>query len=163
VVEECHRHGVALPKLIIEPGRSIVAPAAVALYRIGARKEITGVRTYLSVDGGIADNIRPALYGSRYTALAAEKARQPAQEMVTIAGKFCESGDVLIRDITLPRLKAGDLLAVPAVGAYCLAMATNYNLAPRPAVVLISEGNARLIQRRESYSDLMARDLPLST
>ncbi len=121
------------------------------------------MRTYLSVDGGMADNIRPALYGSRYTALAAEKAHQPAQEMVTIAGKFCESGDVLIRDIALPRLKAGDLLAVPVVGAYCLAMAANYNLAPRPAVVLVNEGKARLIQRRETYPDLMARDLPLST
>ncbi len=163
VVEECQRHGLALPKLVIEPGRSIVAPAAVALYRIGARKEIPGVRTYLSVDGGMADNIRPALYGSRYTALAAEKARRPAQEMVTIAGKFCESGDVLIRDIALPRLNSGDLLAVPAVGAYCLSMASNYNLAPRPAVVLVNEGKARLIQRRETYHDLMTRDLPLST
>jgi len=117
----------------------------------------------LSVDGGMADNIRPALYSSRYTALAAEKARQPAQEMVTIAGKFCESGDVLIRDIALPRLQAGDLLAVPVVGAYCLAMASNYNLAPRPAVILVNEGKVRLIQRRETYHDLMTRDLPLST
>lgn len=163
VVEGCRRHGLALPMLVIEPGRSIVAPAAVALYRVGARKEIPGVRTYISVDGGMADNIRPALYGTRYTALAANKVHQPAQETVTVAGKLCESGDVLIRDIALPRLVAGDLLAVPMVGAYCLPMASNYNLAPRPAVVLVKGGKANLIQRRETFDDLLARDLPLLT
>jgi diaminopimelate decarboxylase len=162
VVEGCRQHGLELPTLVIEPGRSIVAPAAVALYRVGARKEIPGVRTYISVDGGMADNIRPALYGARYTALVANKADQPAEETVTIAGKFCESGDVLMRDVALPRLEAGDLLAVPGVGAYGLAMASNYNLAPRPAVVLAGEGKARLIQRRETFDDLMARDLPLT-
>ncbi|MBL7064839.1 MAG: diaminopimelate decarboxylase [Anaerolineae bacterium] len=161
VVEGCRRHGLALPTLVIEPGRSIVAPAGVALYRVGARKEIPGVRIYVSVDGGMADNIRPALYGARYTALAANKAHQPAEETVTVAGRFCESGDVLIRDIALPRLSAGDLLAVPGVGAYCLPMASNYNLAPRPAVVLVKEGQASLIQRRETFEDLTARDLPL--
>jgi len=161
VVQSCRRHQLALPTLVIEPGRSIVAPAAVALYRVGARKEIPGVRTYVSVDGGMADNIRPALYGARYTALAANKASQPAQETVTVAGRFCESGDVLMRDIPLPRLEPGDLLAVPAVGAYCLPMASNYNLVPRPAVVLVRDGQARLIQRRETLGDLTARDLPL--
>jgi len=161
VVAGCRRYGLELPTLVIEPGRSIVAPAAVALYRVGARKEIPGVRTYVSVDGGMADNIRPALYGAQYTALVANKADQPAEEMVTIAGRFCESGDVLIRDVALPRLEAGDLLAMPGVGAYCLAMASNYNLVPRPAVVLVREGKARLIQRRETFDDLMARDLPL--
>jgi diaminopimelate decarboxylase len=163
VVDGCQRYGLGLPTLIIEPGRSIVAPAGVALYRIGARKEIPGVRTYVSVDGGMADNIRPALYGSRYTALAAEKAHQTAEETVTISGKFCESGDVLIRDVALPRLAAGDLLAVPMVGAYCLPLASNYNLAPRPAVVLVREGQANLIQRRETFDDLTVRDLPLPT
>jgi diaminopimelate decarboxylase len=161
-VEGCRRHQLALPTLVIEPGRSIVAPAAVALYRVGARKEIPGVRTYVSVDGGMADNVRPALYGARYTALVANKAREPAAETVTVAGRFCESGDVLIRDIPLPRLEPGDLLAVPAVGAYCLPMASNYNLVPRPAVVLVGDGQARLIQRRETFSDLIARDLPLA-
>jgi len=169
VVEGCRRRGLALPTLVIEPGRSIVAPAAVALYRVGARKEIPGVRTYISVDGGMADNIRPALYGARYTALAANavlssskgKGHQPAEETVTVAGRFCESGDVIIRDIALPRLDAGDLLAVPMVGAYCLPMASNYNLTPRPAVVLVKEGGATLIQRRETFHDLTARDLPL--
>ena len=134
VVDGCRHHGLALPALTIEPGRSIVAPAAVALYCVGARKEIPGVRTYLSVDGGMADNIRPALYGARYTALAADKAAQPAEETVTLSGKLCESGDVLIRDIALPRLEAGDLLAVPGVGAYCLPLASNYNFSTRPAV-----------------------------
>ena len=161
VVEGCRRHGLELPALVIEPGRSIVAPAAVALYRVGARKEIPGVRTYISVDGGMADNIRPALYGARYTALVANKADRPTEEMVTVAGRFCESGDVLIRDVALPRLEAGDLLAVPGAGAYCLALAGNYNLVPRPAVVLVGDGKAGLMQRRETFDDLMARDLPL--
>ena len=161
VIDSCRRHGLALPTLVIEPGRSIVAPAGVALYRVGARKEIPGVRTYVSVDGGMADNIRPALYGARYTALVANKAHLPAEETVTVAGRFCESGDVLIRDITLPCLAPGDLLAVPMVGAYCLPLASNYNLVPRPAVVLVRDGQAALIQRREAFRDLTARDLPL--
>ena len=161
VVDGCGRHGLALPTLVIEPGRSIIAPAGVALYRVGARKEIPGLRTYVSVDGGMADNIRPALYGAHYTALIANKANHPPTETVTIAGKFCESGDVLIKDIPLPCLEPGDLLAVPMVGAYCLPLANNYNLAPRPAVVLVRDGQAALIQRRESYQDLIARDRPL--
>jgi diaminopimelate decarboxylase len=109
----------------------------------------------------MADNIRPALYGARYTALAVEKVSQPAEETVTIVGRFCESGDVLVRDIALPRLAAGDLLAIPRVGAYCLPLASNYNLVPRPAVVLVRDGKASLIQRRETLDDLVARDLPL--
>ena len=161
VIESCRRHGLALPTLVIEPGRSVIAPAGVALYRVGARKEIPGVRTYVSVDGGKADNIRPALYGARYTALVANRANLPPEEPVTIAGRFCESGDVLIRDIALPRLAAGDLLALPMVGAYCLPLASNYNLVLRPAVGLVRGGQANLIQRRETFHDLMARDLPL--
>ncbi len=162
VVDSCRRHGLALPTLVIEPGRSIVAPAGVALYRVGARKEIPGVRIYVSVDGGMADNIRPALYGARYTAMVANRANLPAEETITVAGRFCESGDVLIRDVALPRLEAGDLLAVPMVGAYCLPLASNYNLVPRPAVVLVRNGQAGLIQRRETFQDLTARDLPLA-
>jgi diaminopimelate decarboxylase len=162
VMDGCRCHGLALPALVIEPGRSIVAPAGVALYRIGARKEIPGVRTYVSVDGGMADNIRPALYGARYTAVVANKANLPPEETVTVAGRFCESGDVLIRDIALPRLVPGDLLAVPMAGAYCLPLASNYNLVPRPAVVLVRGGQAALIQRRETFQDLTARDLPIS-
>jgi len=161
VLEGCQHHRLPLPRLIIEPGRSLVGPAAVALYRAGARKEIAGLRTYVAVDGGLADNIRPALYGARYTAVVAGKADKPAEETVTIAGKYCESGDVLIHDLSLPRLEAGDLLAVPAAGAYCLALANNYNLATRPAVVLVNQGKASLIQRRETFEDLVDRDLPL--
>jgi diaminopimelate decarboxylase len=161
IVQACGRHGLALPELVIEPGRSIVAPAAVALYRVGARKEIPGVRTYVAVDGGMADNIRPALYGARYTALVANKANEPAVETVTIAGKFCESGDVLVRDVALPRLEGGDILAIPMVGAYCLSLASNYNLALRPAVVLVRDGRASLVQRRNTLEDLLVRDFPL--
>ncbi len=163
-VGACAERGLPLPHLVLEPGRSLIAPAGVALYRVGARKEIPGIRTYVSVDGGMADNIRPALYGAQYHALrvrevVSDQHSADLTETVTIAGRFCESGDVLIRDIDLPRLAPGDLLAVPMAGAYTLAMASNYNLTPRPAVVLVREGQARLIQRRETYGDLVARDL----
>ena len=189
IVESCRAHDLALPHLVLEPGRSLVAPAAVALYTVGARKEIPGVRTYVSVDGGMADNIRPALYGAKYAAqrvangklqtangggqidegrrtndegrITQYAIRNTQYETITIAGKFCESGDILIRDIELPRLEAGSLLAIPMAGAYTLAMASNYNLARRPAVALVKDGAARLIQRRETYADLVARDLPL--
>jgi len=158
VAAGCRARGLALPRLILEPGRSLVGPAGVALYTVGGRKAIAGVRTYLSVDGGMADNIRPALYGSEYTAIVANKADHPSQERVTLAGKFCESGDLLARDVLLPRVEPGDLLAVPVSGAYNLAMSSNYNQAPRPAVILVRDGTARLILRRETYEDLLARD-----
>jgi diaminopimelate decarboxylase len=109
----------------------------------------------------MADNIRPAIYGSKYEAILANRPLDPAEEIVTIAGKFCESGDILIRDAHLPRVVAGDVVAVPAAGAYCLAMSSNYNHAPRPAVVLVSNGKARLIRRRETYDDLMRFDVDL--
>ena len=153
------RHRLPLPELIVEPGRAIVGPAGVALYRIGSRKEIPGVRTYVSVDGGMADNIRPTLYGAQYTAALASRPETGPSETVTIAGKYCESGDVLIEAVSLPRLQPGDLLAVPMAGAYCLAMASNYNLAPRPAVVMVADGTARLIRRRETYADLLAAEV----
>jgi diaminopimelate decarboxylase len=155
----CAREALPLPELVVEPGRSIVGPAAVALYRVGAIKTIPAVRTYVSVDGGMADNIRPALYGARYSAALANRDARGPLEPVTIAGKYCESGDVLIDRVELPPLETGDLLAVPAVGAYCLPMASNYNFAPRPAVVLVHEGQGRLIRRRESYQDLLALDV----
>jgi diaminopimelate decarboxylase len=157
--EETARHRIPLPKLVVEPGRSIVGPAGVALYHVGARKEIPDLRTYVSVDGGIADNVRPALYEARYEAIAANKAGDPATETVTIAGKYCESSDILIEEIVLPPLTAGDLLAIPACGAYCLSLASNYNLALRPPIVLVKEGEARLIRRRESYKDLLRNDV----
>jgi diaminopimelate decarboxylase len=160
ITSGCARYGFAPPRLIVEPGRAIVGPAGVALYEIGSRKEIAGVRTYVSVDGGMADNIRPALYGARYSAaLANRDAPTEKREAVTIAGKYCESGDVLIESIALPRTRPGDLLAVPMAGAYCLAMASNYNLAPRPAAVLVRDGAATLIRRRETYADLLRADL----
>ncbi|MBF8266571.1 MAG: diaminopimelate decarboxylase [Dehalococcoidia bacterium] len=155
----CRALGLEPPLLVIEPGRAIVGPAGVALYRVGASKDIPGVRRYVAVDGGMGDNIRPALYGSQYEAVVANKMGVEEGERVTIAGRFCESGDVLLRDVTLPRLEAGDLLAIPAAGAYAPAMASNYNLAPRPAIVMVADGQARLIRRRETYQDLMSNDL----
>ncbi|HTE85873.1 MAG TPA: diaminopimelate decarboxylase [Dehalococcoidia bacterium] len=155
----CAVRGLPLPHLTIEPGRSTICRAGVALYTAGASKDIPGVRRYVAVDGGMADNVRPAIYGSKYEAMLANRPLEDATETVTIAGKFCESGDILIRDARLPRVEAGDVVAIPASGAYCLAMSSNYNHAPRPAVVLVSGGKARLIRRRESYDDLMRLDV----
>lgn len=146
------------PELVVEPGRSIVGQAGVALYTVGAIKDIPGVRRYVSVDGGMADNIRPALYGARYSVALANRQAAGAQ-LVTIAGKYCESGDVLVHDVELPPLNPGDLLAIPAAGAYCLAMASNYNLSLRPAVVVVNDGHYRVVQRRERYDDLLSRDV----
>ena len=157
--QACQTHGLPLPHLILEPGRSAIGRAGVALYRVGAIKEIPGVRTYVSVDGGMADNIRPALYQARYEAVVANRMADPPTEVVTVAGKYCESGDILIYDLHTPKLQPGDLLALPAAGAYCLAMASNYNAAPRPAVALVNDGAARLIRRRETYEDLMQWDV----
>jgi diaminopimelate decarboxylase len=154
------RYGFVEPELVVEPGRAIIGPAGVALYEVGARKSISGGRTYVSIDGGMADNIRPALYGARYAAeLANRNADGEPLENVTVAGKYCESGDVLIENAVLPRLVPGDLLAVPMAGAYCLAMASNYNLSPRSAAVLVNEGHVRLIRRRESYKDMLRAEV----
>ncbi len=150
-------HHLPVPRLIIEPGRSIIARAGVAVYRVGARKPTPGGVTYLFVDGGMADNIRPALYGAQYTAFAAEKAALPPGEEVCIAGRYCESGDMLIERISLPRLEEGDLLALPGAGAYCLPMASNYNLVPRPAAILVDEHGAQVMERRETYVDVLSR------
>jgi len=155
----CKENDLPLPMVIFEPGRFLVGSAGVALYEIGSRKAIVGVRTYVSVDGGMADNIRPALYEATYTGEIANRAHGPATEKVTISGRYCESGDILIKDIELPELKTGDLLAVPGAGAYSLAMASNYNMVPRPAVILVNEGKAALIRRRETIDDLLALDL----
>lgn len=151
--------GIPDPVFTIEPGRSIVGTAGIAVYTTGAIKEIPGVRTYVSVDGGMADNIRPALYGAVYSAELVKDGKEAASESVTIAGKFCESGDVLIDKIALPVVRPGDLIAIPVAGAYSLAMASNYNMALRPAVVFVSEGNERLVQRRETFEDLLRRDV----
>ena len=156
---EADTRGFPLPHVTIEPGRSIVGRAGVAVYTVGARKEVPGIRTFVSVDGGMADNIRPAMYGSRYEALPVARPLAPAEETVSIAGKYCESGDILIKDIALPHLQAGELLAIPAAGAYQLMMSSNYNLATRPAVLAVDGGTARLIRRRETADDLMALDV----
>lgn len=151
--------GLHQPRLIVEPGRGIVGRAGVALYQVGAIKEIPGVRKYISVDGGIGDNIRPALYGARYEAIAANKMAADEMEVVTIAGRYCQSGDVLIRDISMPKLEPGDIIAVPCSGAYSIPMASNYNAVLKPAIVLVKEGEARLIRRRETHEDLIRRDI----
>lgn len=151
--------GMHLPRLVVEPGRAIVGCSGVAVYRAGATKDIPGVRRYVSVDGGMADNIRPALYGSRYEALIANKVTEDEVEQVSIAGKFCESGDILVKDVKVPRVVPGDTVVIPVAGAYCLPLASNYNASLKPAVVLVKEGKARLIRRRESYDDLMRCDL----
>ena len=155
----CDELGMDYPSLLIEPGRAIIGPAGVALYRVGAIKDIPGVRKYVSVDGGMGDNIRPALYQAAYEVVSAGKANREPTEKVTIAGKYCESGDVLARDILLPPAESGDVIAIPASGAYSPSMASNYNLNPRPPMVLVKDGQSRLIRRRESYQDLMLCDV----
>lgn len=158
--DQANAGGYDAPELIVEPGRAIVGPAGVSVYEVGSRKEISSARTYVSVDGGMSDNIRPSLYGARYSAdLVNRDGAGTPREAVTIAGKYCESGDVLIESISLPRLAPGDLLAIPMTGAYCLAMSSNYNLAPRPAVVLVKEGSAKLIRRRETYADMLQSEI----
>ena len=159
VLERCKGPEMPPPKLVIEPGRAIVGQAGVAVYRVGSTKDVPGIRRYISVDGGMGDNIRPAIYGSRYQALVANKASDEPEERVTIAGKFCESGDILVSDIDLPKVVAGDLIAIPASGAYCLSMASNYNAVPRPPILLVKDGKSQLIRRRETYQDLMRCDL----
>ncbi|MBM3935333.1 MAG: diaminopimelate decarboxylase [SAR202 cluster bacterium] len=151
--------GFGEPTLVVEPGRSIVGRAGVALYTVGGIKSIPGVRKYVSVDGGMGDNIRPAIYGSKYEAAIANRMGAKPAEKVTIAGKYCESGDVLIRDIELPTLETGDILAMPSAGAYAPSMASVYNLNPRPAIVMVANGKSRLIRRRESYKDMMINDV----
>jgi diaminopimelate decarboxylase len=161
VVTGCESRRLPLPRLVLEPGRAIVGRAGVALYSVIGRKQAPGQPVFLHIDGGMGDNIRPALYGARYHGLLANRASEPARQRFTIAGRFCESGDLLIHDLLLPADPLGDLLAVAVAGAYTLSMASTYNLVPRPALVLVGEGTARLIQRREDDEDLLRRELPL--
>ena len=155
----CDAHGFEEPLMLVEPGRSIVGRAGVAIYTVGAVKEIPGVRTYVSVDGGMGDNIRPALYGAEYEAFSVNRPLEPVSGGYRIAGKYCESGDVLVDETSLPAPAPGDLIALPASGAYCIPMASNYNMAVRPAVVMIRDGEARIIRRRETYDDLLATSM----
>jgi diaminopimelate decarboxylase len=150
--------GLPTPELWLEPGRSLVGRAGVTLYRVGAVKRLPG-RTWVAIDGGMSDNPRPQLYAARYTALSAGRAGEPVDELVSIAGMHCESGDVLIDDVELPSPRRGDLIAVPATGAYTLAMASNYNGVTRPAAVLVRNGEARVIRRRETVDDLLALEV----
>ena len=144
------------PALLVEPGRSIAAAAGVTLYRVGTIKEIAGVRTYVAVDGGMSDNARPATYGADYEAFLPERVAAERSLVVTVAGKHCEQGDLLVRNATLPAdLAVGDLLCTPATGAYGYAMASNYNKVPRPAIVFVAGGDARLVVRRETVDDLL--------
>jgi len=147
------------PTILVEPGRSLVGNAGVTAYRVGTVKEIPGVRTYVAVDGGMSDNMRPMLYGSRYEALIADRAGATPDMEATIAGMHCESGDVLVRDAMLAAPAVGDVLVTPATGAYGHAMASNYNGVTRPPVVFCRDGDARVVVRRETYDDLTSRDV----
>jgi diaminopimelate decarboxylase len=158
VARACEERQLSLPRLLCEPGRSLVAAAGVTLYRLGSRKEVPGLRTYLSVDGGMSDNPRPITYQSLYTACLADRPQAAATETVTLAGKHCESGDVLLKDVALPASASGDVLVVLATGAYNASMSSNYNRIPRPAAVLVHDGEADLIQRRERPEDLLRYD-----
>lgn len=148
-----------LPELWIEPGRSIIGDAGTTLYHIGSQKEIPNVRKYVAVNGGMTDNLRPALYQAQYEAAIANRMNEADTETVSIAGKCCETGDMLIRDIALPRAKAGDILAVSSTGAYGYAMSNNYNRIPRPAVVFVHDGTAELVVKRETFADVVSQDV----
>jgi diaminopimelate decarboxylase len=147
------------PRLLIEPGRSLVGNAGLTVYSVGTVKEIPDLRTYIAVDGGMSDNLRPMLYGARYEALIANRAGATPDTLATVAGMHCESGDILVRDTTLASPQVGDLLVTPVTGAYGYAMANNYNGMPRPPVIFCSNGDARAVVRRETYEDLVARDV----
>ncbi|GAC1657592.1 MAG: diaminopimelate decarboxylase [Candidatus Dormibacteraceae bacterium] len=153
-----HR-GLDVPQLVIEPGRSLAGPAGVTLYSVGSIKDIPGVRRYVAVDGGMGDNIRPKLYGARYEVFKAADPDGAATETVSIAGKYCESTDILIAEAKVPELRSGDVVCVPATGAYCLAMSSNYNGMPRPEVVMVRDGRARVIRRRETLDDLLIAEV----
>ena len=155
----CATRGLRVPQLVVEPGRSIAGPAGMALYTVGSIKDIPGVRRYVAVDGGMGDNIRPKLYGARYEAYLASAPEGRPDGKVTIAGKYCESTDVLITDIEMPALSPGDVIALPAAGAYCLAMASNYNGMPRPEVLMLRDGKAEVMRRRETLDDLVAAEV----
>ena len=159
LVTGCARRDLKVPELVVEPGRSIAGPAGMALYTVGSIKDIPGVRRYVAVDGGMGDNIRPKLYGARYEAFLASDPDGAMDGKVTIAGKYCESTDILITDIAMPPLQPGDVIAVPAAGAYCLAMASNYNGMPRPEVLMLRDGEARVMRRRETLDDLLAAEV----
>lgn len=155
----CEKHGVTPPRLLTEPGRSVVATAGVTLYTVGILKTLPGIRKYVAVDGGMSDNIRTALYHASYEAVIANKADEPRTEIVTLAGKHCESGDAVVLDGSIQHPELGDIVCVFGTGAYCRSMGSNYNGQPRPAVVFVKDGEARVVTRRETYNDLMNCDV----
>jgi diaminopimelate decarboxylase len=160
VERECAAVGLPVPRLVVEPGRAISGPTTVTVYEVGTVKELPGLRTYVSVDGGMSDNIRTALYDARYTAVLASRTSDAEPANVTLCGKHCESGDIVAHDVPLPAdLAPGDLVAVPASGAYHRSMASNYNHVPRPPVVAVLDGRARVVVRRETEDDLLALDV----
>ncbi len=156
---ECEKLNIDLPYVVMEPGRSIVGDAGITLYTVGNVKEIKNVRTYVSVDGGMGDNPRYALYESEYDAAIANRADAKEEEVVTICGKCCESGDIIIKDAKMPKMKKGDILAVMSTGAYNYSMSSNYNRICRPAMVFVKDGNDKLVIKRETYEDLIKNDL----
>ncbi|HNM35764.1 MAG TPA: diaminopimelate decarboxylase, partial [Anaerolineales bacterium] len=160
-VDGCRMRGLTLPHLRLEPGRSLVAQAGVAMYRVGAIKK-RGHKTWLLTDGGMADNPRFALYGARYSCLTVSGPGGERSERVSIAGPYCESGDIVIEDLPMPKVKEGDLIAIPVAGAYHLSMSSNYNGARKPAVLWLEEDHVQLIRQRETVQDLFEADLKLA-
>lgn len=159
VKEVCEEKNIRLPFILIEPGRSIAAPAGITLYTVGARKEIPNIRTYVSVDGGMGDNPRYALYQSKYDVEVANKASMDKTDVVTVAGKCCETGDLIGEGMPIQPVEAGDILAVLATGAYNYSMSSNYNRIPKPAVVMLKEGTSRVVVKRETFEDIVRNDL----
>ena len=159
IKKTCREKGIKLPFIVMEPGRSIVGPAGITLYTVGSVKEIKNVRKYVSVDGGMTDNPRYALYQAKYDAVLANRPCAARVEKVTVAGKCCESGDILIKDIMMPEIKQGDILAVLSTGAYNYSMSSNYNRIPRPPVLLVRNGKARVIVKREDHEDIIRNDI----
>jgi len=155
VMQQCAHHQLTLPTLILEPGRSLIAPAGIALYTVGGRKTAGKSRPQISIDGGLADNPRPALYQAKYTAMLANRAHDAESETVRVVGPYCESGDILIQEVPLPLAEPGDILAVPVSGAYHLSMSSNYNGSLRPAVIFIKDGEAKRVQYRQRLEDLL--------
>ncbi|MFD3684936.1 diaminopimelate decarboxylase [Nocardiopsis sp. NPDC058631] len=160
VRRECQDAGLPMPRIAVEPGRALAGPAGITVYEVGTVKDVEGIRTYVSVDGGMSDNIRTALYGSEYTSQLVSRESDAAPMLSRLVGKHCESGDIIVHDLYLPEdLRPGDLVAVAATGAYCYSMASNYNHLPRPAMVAVRDGSARVIVRRESEEDLLRLDV----
>lgn len=158
VEENAKKYNLELPKLYLEPGRSIVGTAGVTIYKVGSSKQVPEGRKYVALDGGMADNPRPAMYQAKYTAIVANKANQPNEEVVTLAGRFCESGDIIIENIELPKLEKEDIVCVFNTGAYGYSMSSNYNRVLKPAIVLVNSGQSDIIVRRESYEELVSQD-----